>query len=93
MMKIYEAGRWGGFEPIISIIEITRRSDKSFWTYYGGRSHQKLIGPEHHDSFDEAKQYLISKYKAKIESKERYLMTLRDELAKVLTLTEEPNNP
>jgi len=91
-MKIYEAEVFGSYlTPQIKAIDITRRTDKSFWTigedWRGkGGEIRHAIGPNHHDTFESAKQWLLRAYANKVRREREYLAELIDEHDKVKKL-------
>ena len=73
----------------IEKIKIIKESEKSVWTEYGRRELKWSEWRKYFDTFEEAKNHLIKKYKRKIESDEMSLMENKSYLEKIKQLTEE----
>jgi len=88
---IYEVDNW---RPKIIKIEITRRTDKSFWVPKGSRvwgSGIRRIGREHHDTFENAKTHLVDLLTVRLQHAEEEVVRQRENLETALNLTEAAN--
>lgn len=75
------------WEPIQKV-EIDRETDASVWVN-GSRRSKKSDGVRYCDTFNEAKQFLLSHSTAKLETAKRELRYAQETHDKTLALTEE----
>lgn len=86
----------GGYRFPIEKVEITRKTDKSVWymseTYHGKqKEHRELLMSSYYqwfESFDEAKDYLVSNLESIIEALNGRVSVATAELGRVKELQE-----
>lgn len=75
-------------------IRVTRYTDKSYWTRspVGGKDCVHRIGDNTHETFDEAKLYLLNHYKTRIRQAKLNVKYNEEQYEEVLQLKEAPDD-
>jgi len=76
----YRTGSWGG--KLIEAVEIERETDKCIWVN-GSRMNKVSSYYKFHESWPEAKEYLLARAERALESARRSLQRAQDELGNI----------